>query len=215
MPIGPDFMPDGLTFYLISNADPHVRAVIQFAANGHRDSIVRELSRWEQFYQQFATSEPCCIVIDFDQINGLEQIGEFIASKGGSSKIVLLSSRADLQLARRAFPIGIFDCLAKPVDPRDFQNTIDRAVQSLCDEQKSQQMVRGDSAAFAALTPRERDYFSKLLEGWSIKTLAMHFQVSIQTAAKHRSRVLAKLQADNEVELVHRFGSLVTRPENR
>ncbi|WP_417734931.1 response regulator transcription factor [Rosistilla oblonga] len=199
-------MPDGLTFYLFSNFDHRVRTVVRTAADRFTDAAVRELSHQALLSPQPPT-EAGCILIDLDQTAGLDAVREFIVANGQQSKIILISERADLKLARQAFPLGVFDCLAKPVDPEQLLDSIARATEAIRCDRKTWRVSRSDAAAVEALTPRELEYFSKLLEGWSIKTLSTHFQVSIQTAAKHRSRVLAKLNAENEVELVHRFGT--------
>jgi DNA-binding NarL/FixJ family response regulator len=41
-----------------------------------------------------------------------------------------------------------------------------------------------------------------LYEGKTIKAIAAEFDIGFQTAAKHRARVLDKLQVQNEAELV-------------
>ncbi|QDS90821.1 Transcriptional regulatory protein TdiR [Rosistilla ulvae] len=203
-------MSAGLTFYLISNFDPSVRAVVQSAASSGNDATVRELSHWVLFQAEPTAIRSACIVIDIDQTSGLESIRKFILANVQGNRIILLSRHADLELARRAFPIGAFDCLSKPVDAGQLLESVERAIDSLRSEQQMWQVDRSDADAIDTLTPRELEYFAKLLEGWAIKTLATHFQVSIQTAAKHRARVLAKLKADNEVELVLRFGRVKT-----
>ncbi|QDV71240.1 Transcriptional regulatory protein TdiR [Rosistilla carotiformis] len=197
-------MSDGLTFYLISNFDPRVRAVVKSAADNHNDSAVRELSLAVVLQKQAARS-PGCVIIDIDQTEGLDTIHEYIHENARTSKIILLSEQADLEFARRAFRMGVFDCLSKPLDTRQLLEAVQRAIDSLRSDQKTRQIDSSDAAALETLTPRELEYFSKLLEGWSIKTLSIHFRVSIQTAAKHRARVLSKLKAENEVELVLRF----------
>ncbi len=55
----------------------------------------------------------------------------------------------------------------------------------------------------AALTPREREVMELLVEGMSQKQIAAALDISVQTAAKHRARLLDKLQIKNDVELVH------------
>lgn len=53
------------------------------------------------------------------------------------------------------------------------------------------------------LTAREKEVIALLFAGKTIKSIARDLRVSYQTAAKHRTRVLAKLSLENEVELVH------------
>ena len=53
------------------------------------------------------------------------------------------------------------------------------------------------------LTPREQEVMEMLVSGLSQKQIAQELNISVQTAAKHRARVLDKLKLQNDVELVH------------
>jgi DNA-binding CsgD family transcriptional regulator len=53
------------------------------------------------------------------------------------------------------------------------------------------------------LTPRELEVMEMLVSGMSQKQIAQELNISVQTAAKHRARVLDKLKLQNDVELVH------------
>ncbi len=149
-----------------------------------------------------------CTVIDCDQHDDWEMIESVVRSGGQHSATIIVSSDANLTLARRVFAMGAFDCLPKPVQADDFIDCISRATQFLM-AQTSTTLDADKQAAIDSLTPRELEYFHKMMQGWSIKVLALHYQVSVQTAAKHRARVLAKLKVDNEVMLLHNYsGSL-------
>lgn len=52
------------------------------------------------------------------------------------------------------------------------------------------------------LTPREAEVMDLIVSGKSQKEIASLLSISIQTAAKHRSRLLAKLNVENDVQLV-------------
>ena len=54
----------------------------------------------------------------------------------------------------------------------------------------------------AALTQREAEVMDLIVSGLSQKQIAAALQISMQTVAKHRARVLRKLNVDNDVELV-------------
>jgi PAS domain S-box-containing protein len=53
------------------------------------------------------------------------------------------------------------------------------------------------------LTPREAEVMDLIVSGKTQKQIASELAISIQTAAKHRAKVLEKLQVCNDVELVH------------
>ena len=54
----------------------------------------------------------------------------------------------------------------------------------------------------AALTPREAEVMDLIVSGLSQKQIAAALDIGMQTAAKHRAKVLRKLNVDNDVELV-------------
>ena len=56
----------------------------------------------------------------------------------------------------------------------------------------------------AKLTPREAEVMDLIVSGKTQKQIAAELAFSIQTAARHRARVLEKLHVRNDVELVHR-----------
>ncbi|MEZ6091042.1 MAG: LuxR C-terminal-related transcriptional regulator [Pirellulaceae bacterium] len=167
-----------------------------------------EVSDWAGWLNDVQNNgqEPCCVVIDLDPLGPIPPIDEIIRSVVGFGNAILVSSDADLSLARRVFACGGFDLLAKPIQWSDLLRSIQRAATELRARVSSEAEDVSFQAALEQLTPREGEYLKYLLGGWSIKALANHFGVSIQTAAKHRARVLRKLEAENEVELVYRFG---------
>ncbi len=61
------------------------------------------------------------------------------------------------------------------------------------------------------LTPREAEVMDMIVAGMSQKQIATALKISVQTTAKHRARVLEKLNLRNDVELV-RFALLAFRP---
>ena len=54
----------------------------------------------------------------------------------------------------------------------------------------------------AALTPRERDVLSHLVEGNPNKIIARQLSISPRTVENHRARLMVKMQAESVAELV-------------
>ena len=53
-----------------------------------------------------------------------------------------------------------------------------------------------------SLTPREQDVMELLIDAMTLKEIAKQLDISVQTASKHRLRVLEKLGVKNEVALL-------------
>jgi DNA-binding CsgD family transcriptional regulator len=57
----------------------------------------------------------------------------------------------------------------------------------------------------ATLTQRESEVMHLLITGKSLKQVAAELGIGVKTAAKHRARVLEKLDVANDVELVRLY----------
>lgn len=131
--------------------------------------------------------------------------------------LTAFSSQDILERAKLTEPMGY---ILKPYEERELHVVIETAVyrhhaerrrNAARDAEISQQDERmaalsnlGADAKdrIADLTPREREVMDLIVEGRSQKQIAATFGVSIQTAAKHRAKVLEKLRVTNDVELV-------------
>ena len=70
-------------------------------------------------------------------------------------------------------------------------------------------IAEADSPQFFArlrnLTPREREVMDRLMEGKTLKQIALELNVSVQTSSKHRMKVLEKLRVGNDIELLRKL----------
>ena len=85
------------------------------------------------------------------------------------------------------------------------QAIVDLVNRAVCADaaRRRQQAGRPDLAAQRGrLTPREQEVMDLLVDGKSVKQIAVELGVGFPTAARHRSRVLEKMQVGNDVELV-------------
>lgn len=70
------------------------------------------------------------------------------------------------------------------------------ALKALCGGERS-------PAVLDALTPREREVFTLLVQGHSVKEVAFRLDLSHKTVHVHRANVLGKLQCTSTIDLVH------------
>jgi DNA-binding NarL/FixJ family response regulator len=131
--------------------------------------------------------------------------------------LTAFSSQDILDRAKITEPMGY---ILKPYEERELHVVIETAVyrhhaerarSAARDAGTTQQDLRmsalsrlGSEAKVrvSELTPREAEVMELIVEGKSQKQVAATFGISIQTAAKHRSKVLEKLGVANDVELV-------------
>jgi FixJ family two-component response regulator len=154
---------------------------------------------------------PGCLVLDICMpgMSGLELQAE-LSQRGCRHPIIFVTGFGDVPMCSEAYRRGAFDFIEKPVDDQAFVELVHRAIETDA-ARRSRQSRRPDIAAQRAqLTPREQEVMDLLVEGKSVKQIAVELGVGFPTAARHRSRVLEKMQADNDVELVRMVLSAVS-----
>jgi RNA polymerase sigma factor (sigma-70 family) len=97
---------------------------------------------------------------------------------------------------------GAVDFLEKPADDQRILSAVRGALEQDRQRRSAEASAAEVAARIERLTPRERDVMHLLHQGHSIKEIASKFGISFQTVAKHRTRVLDKLGARNEAQLV-------------
>ena len=189
------------TVFLVDD-DPSARKSLQFLV----ESIGMKVETYDSavdYLESYDPDKPGCLVLDvrMPRMSGLE-LQQKLATSGIRIPIIFVSGHADIGMASRAFRAGAFDFVEKPVNNQELLERIQQAIErDVCWRKDAQ---RGDEVQMRLdrLTPREREVLDLILDGKSIKQLAFHFEISIQTAAKHRARILDKMRCQNDVELV-------------
>lgn len=145
--------------------------------------------------------------------NGLDLQQQLLA-RDDSPPIIFVSGHGDVPRCVRAMKAGALDFLVKPADDDQLLALVRRAL-DLHREQR-QRLARNIDirARIECLTHRERETMTLMLEGKEMKRIAATFGVSIQTVAKHRARVLAKMSVRNDAELINLLGSGAASPHS-
>jgi DNA-binding NarL/FixJ family response regulator len=121
--------------------------------------------------------------------------------------LTAFSNREILDRAKLTEPAGY---ILKPYEDRELQVVIETAVyRHRAEEQRLANLTAqlqpahevGEAEYASRLTPREREVMFLIVSGKTQKQIAAQLEVSIQTAAKHRARVLQKVNVHNDVEL--------------
>lgn len=68
--------------------------------------------------------------VRMDEINGI-QVLEHIMSKSKTTKVIIITGYATVEVAREALVKGAFDFIAKPFKPAELRAVIDKAAKSL------------------------------------------------------------------------------------
>lgn len=157
----------------------------------------------QAFLDAYNPSKPGCLLLDLSMpdINGLE-LQDRLAARDCHLPVIIVTGFGNVPSCTQAFKQGAFDFVEKPVNDQVLLERVQLAIEQ--DERmlQTREYRREYESRMARLTPREREVLDKLLEGRSTKQVATDFGISVQTAAKHRSRVLAKMEVESEAELV-------------
>ena len=161
-------------------------------------------------------SVPGCVLLDV-RMPGLSgpELQERLSELGVTLPIIFLTGHPDIPATVRAIKAGADDFLTKPVTSDDLLKAIARAIahHEVSRGLKSKlDMVR---AHVAALTPRERQVFDRVIRGDTNKHAARSLGCTERTIKAHRHMVMTKMQVQSLVELVslaERIGVLASAP---
>jgi FixJ family two-component response regulator len=190
------------TIYLVDD-DPVVLKSLCWLI-GPTYANIEAYSSGAEFLNRYDNLAHGCVVLDMrmPDMTGLE-VQARLNERGASIPVIIMTGHADIPVCTQSFRAGVFDFTVKPANSEFLLERIGQALDA--DVQRHQ--IRLERAAYAArineLTDREKEVMDRTIEGWSLKKIARELEISTQTVAKHRTKVLAKLQLASDVELVH------------
>ena len=145
---------------------------------------------------------PGCVLLDvrLPGPSGLD-LQSALQRRGIALPIVFLTGHADVATSVRAMKAGAVDFLEKPVGRDDLLDALGRALV----RDAARRATRGDehrrSQRLAALTPRERQVFDRIVAGKLNKQVAAELGVSLRTVKAYRAQLMAKLGVATAAEL--------------
>ncbi|SFM14197.1 response regulator transcription factor [Marinobacter zhejiangensis] len=150
-----------------------------------------------QFLDAIPDSATGCVVLDVRMpgLGGLN-VQEEMQKRKLDLPVIFVSGHADVPIAVRAFKSGAFDFIEKPFNEQLLLDSVQQALQ----DRQSPPSTGGASpdamAKIATLTPRERDVFLPLAQGYTSREIAEQLGVSVKTIDLYRSRVMKRLDVD-------------------
>jgi len=155
------------------------------------------------FLEVYDPGRPGCLVLDvrMPEMDGLE-LQKRLQYLGQHLPIIFVTGHGDVPMCARAMKAGAVDFLEKPVDDETLLALVRKGLADGWQRYQRELEEHATQSRIERLSPREREVMQIMHGGKSIKQIATELGISIQTAAKHRSRVLEKLGIENEAELV-------------
>lgn len=154
-----------------------------------------------------------CLVLDvrLPGMSGLD-FQQRLEELGVALPVVLMTGHGDIPMTVRAMKAGAVDFLAKPFRDQEMLDAVATALER--DRARRDEGGKADAlrAAFATLSPRERQVMALVTAGKMNKQVAGDLNLSEITVKIHRGSAMRKMGAKTLADLVRMAEALEVRP---
>jgi RNA polymerase sigma factor (sigma-70 family) len=157
----------------------------------------------DEFIRTELPDSPSCLVLDvrLPGLSGLDFQRE-LATRNIHIPIIFITGYGDIPMGVRAMKDGAVEFLTKPFRDQDLLDAIQTAIERDRARREHAQEVKDIQERFDALSSREREVISLVVEGLLNKQIADQLGTAENTVKVHRSRAMAKMQANSLADLV-------------
>ena len=148
----------------------------------------------------------CCLLLDV-RMPGLSGMAvlENLHQQNVRLPVIILTGHGDIPMSVRAMKLGAVDFITKPFNHQKLldlvQNVLrDPVLQGIAPSSKTD--PKEARVLWETLSPREKEIFSRIVNGASNKVIGIDLGISIRTVETHRARIMEKLKARTLVDLV-------------
>lgn len=194
----------------MANLTPLVRIVDDDLTICDSQSFFLQLAGWQTVtYQDPVTflerddwDRPGCIILDvrMPSLSGLE-VQQELNKRGVDLPIIFLSAHGDIEMAMNCVEQGAFNFLVKPPIPEKLKDLVEKAIKLNKSQRKIKKETEELQKLFSQLTSTEQMVARQVAKGLTNKMIGEVLDMSERTVQSHRSKVFAKLDVGNAVEL--------------
>lgn len=194
----------------MANLTPLVRIVDDDPTICDSQSFFLQLAGWQTVtYQDPVTflerddwDRPGCIILDvrMPSLSGLE-VQQELNKRGVDLPIIFLSAHGDIEMAMNCVEQGAFNFLVKPPIPEKLKDLVEKAIKLNKSQRKIKKETEELQKLFNQLTSTEQMVARQVAKGLTNKMIGEVLDMSERTVQSHRSKVFAKLDVGNAVEL--------------
>ncbi|MFE4078558.1 response regulator transcription factor [Paenarthrobacter sp. YIM B13468] len=155
------------------------------------------------FLEGYDPLTPSCLVLDVRMPRaGGFQLQETLNQISSPIPIIFVSAHGDIRMSVKALRQGAVNFLEKPYDPQHMLDVVQETLELAQERFEANQDRREVELRISALTPREREILSLVIDGLPSQNIARKLGTSVKTVDVHRTRIKAKTGADSIATLV-------------
>lgn len=159
------------------------------------------LESYEQLQKQYDRHRAGCVVTTLSKWDEADADSRRKIRARIQSPLIFLGESPSADAVAAAFRGGAFEVLLKPLS---LETLCDRVlIATSVDLQRITELRRAVDVKlrFEGLTDREQEIMLLVAQGLSLKQIGAYCDISFQTVAKHRTKILKKMDVSNDVEL--------------
>lgn len=168
-----------------------------------------------EFLAAPAPEGPGCIVVDVRMpgLSGLD-FQQKLAEAGVALPLIMMTGHGDIPMSVRAMKAGAVDFLPKPFRDQEMLDAVAAALARDETQRAGAGKLDALRAAFATLSPRERQVMALVTSGKMNKQVAGVLALSEITVKIHRGSAMRKMGARTLADLVRMAEALNLRPDD-
>lgn len=145
-----------------------------------------------------------CIVLDIRMV-GMSGLGlqKRLIELGIDLPLIFITGHGDIDMAVEALKNGAMDFIQKPYHEQNLLDSINAAM--ILDDRNKKEIQQDHDLkqCNTALTPREKEVMSLLLEGLANKIIAKTLAISTRTVEVHRQHIFEKYDVHSAAQLIY------------
>jgi FixJ family two-component response regulator len=164
---------------------------------------VQTFASAKEFLADYRPDQPGCLVLDMRMpgMSGLELLEE-LSARGDMRPAIMITGYGSVPTAVRALKAGAIDFLEKPFHDEELLERIRHCLQLEAMWRRWQTETIDIVGRLQSLSPREREVLDCIIAGEQSREIAQKLNVSINTVADYRARIMRKMQARTALDLV-------------
>ena len=184
-----------ITIFLIeddSSQRKSIESLLEF-----KGLIVKSFKNANDFLSYHDVTRPSVLISDMrlPDLSGIE-LYKALINKGENIPIIFISGESSIQQSIDAMKQGAIEFLVKPFDINDLTNAIEKATRLEHKRVNLKTLLKN-------LSPREKQVFDLLIQGFNNSELMKKINVSLPTAKQYKSEVMRKLGVKSLSELMN------------